>query len=202
MFIMINKKYLFLLSSVLFISACSTNKVILLPNEDGSKSSIIVNQKGQPQVILSEPYSIAKESLLFNKIVEEKTSKKDVDEKYNEVFKRRPIRPIRYTLYFVSGSGTELTQESQKQIPEIKAALSCIEAGEVVIIGHTDTVGDLSGNDKLSLIRANTVKEFFTKEGVDSEVIETYGRGERELVVKTGDEVDEPRNRRVEVKIK
>ena len=75
-------------------------------------------------------------------------------------------------------------------------------ASEVMVIGHTDTVGGLEANDKLSLRRAEAVRDILVAAGVPGEKIELAGRGERETLVKTGDEVAEPRNRRVEISVR
>lgn len=67
------------------------------------------------------------------------------------------------------------------------------------MIGHTDTVGDAAANDRLSLQRAQAIRERLLREGFDPERIVAIGRGEREPAVATGDEVNEPRNRRAEL---
>ena len=69
----------------------------------------------------------------------------------------------------------------------------------MVAIGHTDTVGELTNNDRLSAQRAERVKTFLVDIGIPASRIQTAGRGERELLIATGDNVDEPRNRRVEI---
>ena len=75
-------------------------------------------------------------------------------------------------------------------------------AFEVMVIGHTDTVGGLEANDMLSLKRAATVREILIAAGVPVGKIEIAGRGEREPLLKTADEVAEPKNRRVEISIR
>jgi outer membrane protein OmpA-like peptidoglycan-associated protein len=44
-----------------------------------------------------------------------------------------------------------------------------------------------------------TIKEWFIKRGLQASFIRAVGRGERELLIQTPDNVREPRNRRVEV---
>ena len=65
---------------------------------------------------------------------------------------------------------------------------------DIVVIGHTDTVGGMDTNDKLSQKRAAAVREILIAAGVPAQKIETAGRGERELLVMSADEVAEPRN--------
>jgi outer membrane protein OmpA-like peptidoglycan-associated protein len=65
------------------------------------------------------------------------------------------------------------------------------------IAGHTDTVGSASHNLKLSQDRARSIAAWFRKRGVKLP-ISYEGFGETSPEVKTADNVDEPRNRRVD----
>jgi outer membrane protein OmpA-like peptidoglycan-associated protein len=73
---------------------------------------------------------------------------------------------------------------------------------EIVVIGHTDRVGTLEYNDKLSLKRADVVRAALVAAGVPPGQIDIAGRGEREPAVATPDEIAEPRNRRVEIMVR
>ena len=70
------------------------------------------------------------------------------------------------------------------------------------MIGHTDRVGALLYNDTLSLRRAERVRKIFVERGLPTGAIHTAGRGEREPIVPTADEVSEPLNRRVEINVR
>jgi outer membrane protein OmpA-like peptidoglycan-associated protein len=65
------------------------------------------------------------------------------------------------------------------------------------VAGHTDTVGDAASNLKLSRQRALAIATWFRKRGLKIGVA-YEGFGESSLLVKTGDEVDEARNRRAD----
>jgi outer membrane protein OmpA-like peptidoglycan-associated protein len=65
------------------------------------------------------------------------------------------------------------------------------------IAGHTDTVGSDSHNLKLSQARARSIAGWFRKRGVRVPIA-YEGFGESAPAVKTADQVDEPRNRRVD----
>ena len=68
------------------------------------------------------------------------------------------------------------------------------------IDGHTDTVGGDDVNKALSERRAETVAHYLADRfQVPADRMEVVGSGKQGLAVPTGDEVDEPRNRRVEV---
>ncbi|MGH8751809.1 MAG: OmpA family protein, partial [Burkholderiales bacterium] len=87
-------------------------------------------------------------------------------------------------------------------VPEVFAEIARRPAPEVVVIGHTDAVGTLEYNDTLSLQRAKKVRDDLVKLGIPTEHIRVAGRGKRELLVPTRDEVSEPRNRRVEISVR
>ena len=70
------------------------------------------------------------------------------------------------------------------------------------MLGPTDRVGDVESNLALSQRRADFVREWLAASGVPLAGISAGGRGELDPVVATEDEVEEPRNRRVEVTIR
>ena len=65
------------------------------------------------------------------------------------------------------------------------------------IAGHTDTVGNAGYNLKLSQARARAIAAWFRKRGVRMPIA-YEGFGETAPAVKTADNVDEPKNRRVD----
>lgn len=69
----------------------------------------------------------------------------------------------------------------------------------VRIVGHTDSSGSQSYNQKLAMRRANAVRDGLVDRGVDPATIMVDGRGENELLVETADDVREPANRRTQI---
>jgi OOP family OmpA-OmpF porin len=173
-------------------------RVILLPQPDGSSSAVIVTGKAGEQR-LSHPYQQATAS------DREKAppavadlDRRQVAAKFKPLFDTAPPRPQRYTLYFQTGSA-DLVPESQALLSALIDEALKRSGAELVIIGHTDTVGSPELNDTLSLKRAQLVVGMLRNRGFPPARIEAVGRGERELAVPTRDELPEPRNRRVEV---
>jgi outer membrane protein OmpA-like peptidoglycan-associated protein len=72
----------------------------------------------------------------------------------------------------------------------------------VEVIGHTDTLGDMAYNQRLSLDRAGAIRGSLVRDGLDPNAISIAGRGKLDLLVPTGDQVPEPRNRRVEITVR
>jgi OmpA-OmpF porin, OOP family len=82
---------------------------------------------------------------------------------------------------------------------ELLAEVARRQAVEAQVTGHTDTVANDAYNDRLSMERAQAVKEMLIKQGIQTKYIRAVGRGKRELLVQTPDGVRESKNRRVEV---
>jgi OOP family OmpA-OmpF porin len=99
-------------------------------------------------------------------------------------------------------NGNRLAAGADAVLAEMRAALALLPAPEVVVTGHTDRMGAVEANDRLSLARAEAVREILVAAGVPAAAITVAGRGEREPAVPTADEVAEARNRRVEIKIR
>ena len=71
----------------------------------------------------------------------------------------------------------------------------------VNVDGHTDTTGSNQLNQNLSQQRANNVASYLIEQGVQGQRMIVTGYGESRLKVPTGDGVNEPANRRVEIHI-
>lgn len=71
------------------------------------------------------------------------------------------------------------------------------------VYGFTDTTGSPATNQRLSEQRAQAVADYLAARRVSRARIATQGFGEQYdyLRVKTGDNINEPLNRRVEIKI-
>jgi outer membrane protein OmpA-like peptidoglycan-associated protein len=74
---------------------------------------------------------------------------------------------------------------------------------QLVIEGHTDSIGSVSYNDRLSLQRANAIKIYLQKKyKLEPQKIATIGYGPRRPVGDNGNYQGRQRNRRVEFEIK
>lgn len=71
----------------------------------------------------------------------------------------------------------------------------------IEIEGHTDNVGSIVSNIKLSLDRANAVKEYLVSKGIDSSRIITKGYGSSQPIESNKTEVGRSQNRRIEVNV-
>jgi outer membrane protein OmpA-like peptidoglycan-associated protein len=120
---------------------------------------------------------------------------------FGAALEAQPGRPTSFVVYFLEGRD-ELTPDSRAVLPRILDEIARRPAPEIVVIGHTDRVGAVPYNDVLSLRRAERVRDELVKVGIAADRIRVEGRGEREPLVPTADEVPEPRNRRVEIDVR
>lgn len=187
-------------SAVLFLSACApATRVILLPQPDGSPSGVDVTTAKGSQA-LTQPYQTSDVSKAGD-LKAGQTSAEAVQKDFGQLLSMQPDAPKSFVLQFKPGT-SELTEESQATLPAIVTAARSRAGGEIIIVGHTDRQGSLEDNDALSLRRAQAVREQFLSQGFNPELVQAVGRGEREPVVPTDDDVAEPLNRRAEIVVR
>jgi hypothetical protein len=109
-----------------------------------------------------------------------------------------PMPPV--TVYFASGSST-LSPQAMSSIQQAAASYKAAGNATVTLTGHTDTVGSPDFNMTLSQRRAAAVRNALVREGVPATAITGGGQGEASLPVQTADNVDEQRNRSVDITV-
>ena len=197
--------------------------VVVVPSADGHVGMVVV-ERGEDRVILNEAYATSRVTS-DGQIRLEKLQPKEVQAlpqsqssslervpaleqvaaalpMFHDAIAALPPRPVSFLLYFVTGTD-DLTEASKLELGRMLEELRRREVADIVVIGHTDRVGNEQANDELSLARAERVKSEFVAQGVaPAERIRAAGRGEREPLVPTGNDVDEPLNRRVEINVR
>lgn len=173
------------------------SRVVLLPQSKASAVDITVGNQTQ---VLNQAYQVASVSARGDVAVDTTTADQ-VQAQFPQLLLRQPAPEQRYLLYFEPG-GSKLTAESEAQLTAVVAVAGTRPGGEIIVIGHTDRVGSLEANDTLSRQRAAAIRELLLARGFAAERVEAVGRGEREPLVATDDEVDEPRNRRAEIVVR
>lgn len=185
--------------AVIFFPMTPGQTVVVLPGPDGKVGSVVVQHDGE-QTVLDTAYSASR---ISQDGAEDRTrmSAAAVKQAFGSTLGALPARPVSFNLYFLLGKD-ELTAASKVELDKAMAELKRRAVPDIVVIGHTDTIGALEWNDKLSLARAERVREALIAQGLPATRITAAGRGEREPLVTTVDNVAEPRNRRVEVNVR
>jgi outer membrane protein OmpA-like peptidoglycan-associated protein len=128
-------------------------------------------------------------------------SEEEVQRVFGDTIAALPPAPVHFTLYFRFESD-ELTDESRALLPEILQTVKQRAIPEVLVIGHTDTMGTPQANLQLGMTRATAVFRILIQVGFDPATIEVRSHGESDPLVKTPDQTPEARNRRVEISVR
>ena len=103
-------------------------------------------------------------------------------------------------LFFDLGKAS-LKPESEPELKRIQQVMKENKALVIEISGHTDNTGSDEINNKLSLERANAVKEYLLNGNIDSSRIRTKGYGKSKPKADNATEEGRQINRRVEIEI-
>jgi outer membrane protein OmpA-like peptidoglycan-associated protein len=178
------------------LGACASGgTVVLLPEKDGRQTAVSVKQ-GDKEVLLDQPYAAARTNALGPRAYV--ATPQDVNAQFGPALAAQPARATKFTLYFVEGKD-EFTEQSQQDVYRILTEIAQRPVPDVLVIGHTDTVGSDQANDVLGQQRADIVRSALIRLGVPSDDIRALSRGKRSLAVPTASGVAEPLNRRVEI---
>ncbi len=180
-------------------AASPTEMVAVVPAADGHVGAVVVRGTGGEQV-LNQAF-LARRVKADGTVETAPVTREAVHAEFADTVKALPGRPASFTLYFLEGKD-ELTPASKAELDKVFGELRSRPAPDIVVIGHTDTVGNLAYNDKLSLARAERVRVMLVGMGIDGQRVQAAGRGKREPLVPTDDNVAEPRNRRVEISVR
>jgi OOP family OmpA-OmpF porin len=101
------------------------------------------------------------------------------------------------TIAFQTGSAA-ITKAGQQVLAALVAPLKAAGSAKVVIGGHTDSVGTAANNLRLSKARANSVKVWLTKHGVNAKRLVAKGYGETKPIAPNVNEAGRRKNRRIE----
>jgi outer membrane protein OmpA-like peptidoglycan-associated protein len=109
--------------------------------------------------------------------------------------------PPQFIVFFGLDSA-DLVPEAQRVVGDAAGAAKEFGAAAIHIVAHTDSSGSPAYNQNLSERRAAAVRNALVANGIAADGITTEGRGEGDLMVRTGDGVKEPQNRRATIDMK
>jgi outer membrane protein OmpA-like peptidoglycan-associated protein len=189
-----------LIAYLLMPATPAPDRIVLLPDAQGSVGKVLVKSAGGEQ-LLEASYASAQvgEGGQIALVTETEAA---VKARYAATLSAQAPRAQSFIVYFQPGSSSELTPASAQVISELQGFLASRPVAELTVIGHTDRVGKVEGNDALSLKRAESVRGLLRKAGIQVLAMDVAGRGEREPLVPTEDEVAEAKNRRVEINVR
>ncbi len=201
------KRFLMTLAVCALLGACAQapkaplgdELVVVLPGPDGKAGSVVVRRDGAEQV-LDQPYAAAR-VVSESKPQASQLTAAEVKQSFGPALDALPGKPATFLVYFLEGKD-ELTAASSAELKNVFAEIKRRPEPDLMVIGHTDAVGSDGYNDKLSLARAERMKELLMGLGIPAARIQVAGRGKREALVATQGNASEPRNRRVEISVR
>jgi outer membrane protein OmpA-like peptidoglycan-associated protein len=196
-------KYPAVAASFLVLAGCAMSTGISLfpgeKNQDGVQNptgAVVVLDPGAGTDIKVIDQANSKSGINGTRVSVKAVSPETLQAKYGDLLDTLPSQPKPFLLYFKTGS-TELVDPTA--LDRVFAEIKARAGADVQIVGHTDTTGDDKLNERVSGERAEAIKALLVSRGLDAALVRTAGRGERELLVKTADNVDNAENRRVEI---
>ncbi len=104
------------------------------------------------------------------------------------------------TILFDTGKAT-IKSESVSTMVDIIQILNEYPSANFTVEGHTDSVGSMTTNQKLSEARANTVRDFLINEGIAATRLNAIGYGEEKPIASNATRSGRKQNRRVEINL-
>jgi len=184
------------------MTACSPkNVVVLVPDPDGSVGRITVaNAAGSVEIDAANESTAIRDAKTAPSPPAQ-MEKKDIDQLFSEALAIQPQPPVHFILYFEKDS-TQLRPSSVTMLTDILSTIQARQSEHISVVGHSDTLGEKAYNLSLSMRRATAVKQRLVQKGIDAARIDITSHGEENPLVKTADNVSNPKNRRVEVVIR
>lgn len=203
------RSFLLLVPVLLLSAACATTPkppppsrdvVVLLPDDQGKTGAIVVSSAGVERR-LDRPRQTVSVEAGAPPGIPTVMPEKEVRAIVGPALAVLPKPPVRFILYFEHDS-TDLTADSKALLPKMLRTILNRAPVDISVVGHTDTVGKDRYNSVLSLKRAKAVAAILVGKGIDSSILDITSHGKDNPLVPTGDQVPEPRNRRVEVTVR
>lgn len=174
-------------NSLITESSCDANGLFLITLPSGHDYGLFVNMDGY--LFHSENFSLEEGFPEEPYILEVLLKPVSV----GEVFTLRNI-------FFESGSA-ELLPESETELGKLLKLLTENTGMRISINGHTDNVGSVTDNQKLSEARAAAVRSYLETNGIDGKRMESRGFGESRPVGDNETEAGRALNRRTEIEV-
>ena len=89
----------------------------------------------------------------------------------------------------------------KEKLDDLIGKIKGINLEVIIAVGHTDSVGSDSYNQKLSVRRSEAVKAYLVSKGIEKNRVYTEGKGEKQPVADNKTAEGRAKNRRVEIEV-
>ena len=183
------------------LMACTSTTVVLLPDSDGNVGQVEMITDGG-KTVLNKAYESAeakKQKLPPTQNV--LLTNEKIRDKYGDILAKEPLIPDHFRFYFKPGKA-ELQAEAQEVLIKSKARIEERKSCDLSVIGRYYRVENDDFNYLLFIVRATNVAKALVDMGISPEMYGYSILWRSYPVIPTLDEVDEPRNRRVEIEVR
>jgi OOP family OmpA-OmpF porin len=94
-----------------------------------------------------------------------------------------------------------LKTEGKAKLDDLVGKVKGINLEVIIAVGHTDSKGTDTYNQKLSVARAEAVKAYLVSKGIEKNRVYTEGKGEKQPVADNKTKEGQAKNRRVEIEV-
>jgi OOP family OmpA-OmpF porin len=94
-----------------------------------------------------------------------------------------------------------LKPEGKAKLDDLVSKVKGINLEVIIAVGHTDSVGADTYNQKLSIRRSEAVKAYLVSKGIEKNRVYTEGKGEKQPVADNKTKEGRAKNRRVEIEV-
>ena len=94
-----------------------------------------------------------------------------------------------------------LKPEGKAKLDDLVGKVKGINLEVIIAVGHTDSIGTVEYNQKLSERRANAVKAYLVSKGIEKNRVYTEGKGKKQPVADNKTKEGRAKNRRVEIEV-
>ena len=94
-----------------------------------------------------------------------------------------------------------LKAEGKAKLDDLVGKVKDINLEVIIAVGHTDSVGSVAYNQKLSVRRAEAVKAYLVSKGIEKNRVYTEGKGKSQPVADNKTAEGRAKNRRVEIEV-
>ncbi len=94
-----------------------------------------------------------------------------------------------------------LKPEGRAKLDDLIGKIKGINLEVIIAVGHTDAIGSVKYNQKLSVKRSESVKAYLVSKGIEKNRVYTEGKGKSQPVADNKTSEGRAKNRRVEIEV-